>query len=413
MRRKYWLLILVVFLVTGLAVVVMQFVDRESDDLPDLSSYTRVNTLSQAKPVSALPSDVLKFSSLAYPSELFFGDTCYVQLTRTNLTEEPIRTIEPDMFISWQGHFDEGRRFVISSEGIEEDYTCVPERYWGKGKLRGIASVTLQSGENVSTSYPLELPPLEAMNHPFWKKLREKMTPEGIKCTLTIKLPENYLSGSYEHRTMIEYSIYEHEILIKPRPGKEQTLLDKWLRSTSKKFLPPVSESPFVDDEKRWYTPEMQAFEKNGYRQSGGHYVTINGKKYNPWDFIRDGNRKPPAPLAPTTLEGWEKLENSLVPSTMRDEIQLSRMLIDYHGAKGNVRIQKRDALVQWLKSLPEPQSMSMASNTGDSLYTSLRSVDHELRQEIYPMMSHFYQRDFDWRAEDARKEREANESIK
>jgi hypothetical protein len=50
----------------------------------------------------------------------------------------------------------------------------------------------------------------------------------------------------------------------------------------------------------------------------------------------------------------------------MRDEIQLTRMLVDYLGVKGDVQSQKREELVQWLKSLPEPQSSSMASNLAD-----------------------------------------------
>jgi len=301
-------------------------------------------------------------------------------------------------------------RFVISSEGIEEDYTVVPEMH--QGKHSACVPSNLDPDTSVSTSFPLELPPLEAMGHPFWKKLRDKMTAEGVKCLLTIKILDMFclddkkfnefiLGGNPLERSIV--MVYEHEILIKPRPGKEQALLDKWLRNTPKRFLPSVSESPFVDDDKRWSAPERVQFE---YRQSGNHFIKMNGQKYNPWCFIRDGNRKPPAPLCPTTLEGWETLENSLVPSTMMDEIQLTRLLMDYLGAKGNVQIQKRQALVQWLQSLPEPQSMSMASHLADfkSMYlmygrddlvpgaaVALEKPYSELLKEIYPMMSHLH----------------------
>jgi hypothetical protein len=89
----------------------------------------------------------------------------------------------------------------------------------------------------------------------------------------------------------------------------------------------------------------------------------------------------------------------------MRDEIQLTRMLIDYFGAKEDVQTQKRQRLVQWLKSLPKPQSMSMVSNMEDShsMYSMYFREDlgqgrgiafeksySELLEEIYPMMSHY-----------------------
>ena len=230
------------------------------------------------------------------------------------------------------------------------------------------------------------------------------MTSDGIKCTLTIKLPEEYISNADQFS--VEHVVFTHDILIKPRPEKEQALLDKWLQDVPKQFLPPVVKVPFVDDNKHWYTPEMDAFERDGYRKSDGNYIEINGKKYNPWCFIRDGNRKPPAQICPTTLEGWKELENSLVPSTMRDEIQLTRMLIDYLGAKGEAQVQKREALVQWLKSLPEPQRMSMVSSLEDiystqgmyhaSEYDPGRATDlakpyFDLLVVLQPMMSYYH----------------------
>jgi len=369
--RKYILLLLILSVIMGVSYLVTSNLYPPLEDAPVLS--TRERTVSQATPVTMSPFVEVETSSLAYPSELYFGDTCYCQITKTNHTENSIRICEPFQTISNLGFYGRCMRFVISSEGIKEDYTIVPEMH--QGKSGSGVPIDINPGASVSTSFPLELPPLEAMGHPFWKKLRNKMTPEGIKCILTIKLLDMYcldgkelnkliLSGNPEEKSFI--MVYEHEILIKPRPGREQPLLDNWLRKTPMKFLPPVSESPFVDDDKRWSTPEMIAFAGLGYRQSDNHFIKINGQKYNPWCFIRDGNRKPPAPLCPTTLEGWEKLENSLVSSTMMDEIQLTRQLIDYLGAKGNVQIQKRQALVQWLKSLPEPQSMSMVSNLAD-----------------------------------------------
>jgi len=386
------------------------------------------NVLSQAKlvPPSLLPSIAVETSSYAYPSELFFGDTFYCQITRKNPTEKPV-WVNECLHVSVLGR-PNGIRFVIATEGIEENYTFVPEIYIYRRVGLALLTVPLPPGTSLVASYPLEMPPLEAMAHPFWRKLREKMTHDGVKCVLSVTIPGRHLCATLKDRIpiedreseekLVEYrdeyyqaidftAVFEHEIIIKPRPKKEQELLDKWLRDTPKLFLPPLSEGPFKHTTEWWSSSqEMEEFERFGYRKSTGDFINIDSRLYNPWCFIRDGNRKPPAPVCPTTLEDWVKLENSLEPSTMRDEIQLTRMLIDYLDAKGNVQIQKRQALVEWLKSLPEPQSMSMASNLGDSetmfgMYPpaylcpgqteALYEPYYELLKAIQPMMSDYH----------------------
>jgi len=368
MLQKCRLLVLILFVAALILFVVLRATGRSNTQM-DAEQKENGSENPQAERISTRPFVDVEITSCLYPSELFFGDTCYCQVTRTNNTKEPfvVQDTLPVSQISIPGYQDTW--FIISTEGIEEDYTIVPEVCMHRDNSWSTGEAYVRPGTSLPTSYPLELPPLEAMEHPFWEKLREKMTPEGIKCTLSIKLPERYVTNrrKYSRQMMSQikysprYTVITHEFLIKPRPEKELALLDIWLRDTTKQFLPPLSRTLG-----EWDTQEWRDFEKNGYRQSGDNFVIINGQKYNPWCFIRDGNRKPPAPICPTTPEGWLELENSLVPSTMRDEIRFSRMLMDYFGAKGDVQVQKRDELVQWLKSLPEPQSMSMTSNLGD-----------------------------------------------
>ena len=453
MRHKYHLVIGTVFIIMG----------------STMTLIAQGNGITQAK-VLNLPSvaGAVDIVSLAYPSELFFGDTFYCQFIRKNNKEAPMRVVD-SLPISGLA-YSSGIRFIISAEGIDETYTVVPEKDFYRYDSWAIPQLFLQPDASLVSSYPLEFPPLEAMVHPFWKQLREKMATGGVQCVLSIQFSGYYIVasnwGNWGPINDVEREKYAmagkalciltHEIIIKPRPNQEQALLDGWLRDTPKQFLPPLSRT--VDYAQKWYSPEMNAFEKDGWRQHGGHFVEINGREYNPWCFIRDGNRKPPAQICPRTSEEWHQLEKSLEPSTMRDEIQLTRMLLEYLGAEEDAQIRKREELVQWLKSLPEPQSMSMASNLSDektmyAMYSfrvftpaevqerieEIKRMDtnealkiefikrieasvalkpaaglgksyHELLKELRPMMSHYHKQEFD-RQDEWLKKREENQA--
>ncbi|MDR2438342.1 MAG: hypothetical protein LBE12_03080, partial [Planctomycetaceae bacterium] len=125
--------------------------------------------------------------------------------------------------------------------------------------------------------------------------------------------------------------------------------------------------------------------------------IVLHGKKYDPWMFIRIGNRKPPTDLCPTTSQGWLDLEKQFVPSTLRDEIQLTRMLLEYLESKEELQIKKRDEIFQWLQSLPEPQRVCMASNLEANrfMYKEEMPITKpylELLKAVYPMMTLYHQ---------------------
>ena len=55
-----------------------------------------------------------------------------------------------------------------------------------------------ESGERkTGFSAIIDSPPLEDWNDPFWKELREKMTPEGIRCTISFKY-DTFLAGKLD-----------------------------------------------------------------------------------------------------------------------------------------------------------------------------------------------------------------------
>jgi len=144
----------------------------------------------------------------------------------------------------------------------------------------------------------------------------------------------------------------EQDILIKPRPKNEMALLKNWYNNTPKKLFPKENGDCKVP--------------QNDYRvlrSSGKSNIWIGWRKYDPWLFIRHGNRKPSDPNNPTTLDGWRKLEASLTPSTMRDEVRLTRLQLEFYSAqKGEASENAKNELVEWLKSLPEVQRTVMTT---------------------------------------------------
>ncbi|MBQ9127968.1 MAG: hypothetical protein IJY15_09460, partial [Thermoguttaceae bacterium] len=108
--------------------------------------------------------------------------------------------------------------------------------------------------------------------------------------------------------------------------------------------------------------------------------ISLNGKSYETRIFARYGVRKPSSTpsVAPTTLDGWRALEAKFAPSTLRDEITLTRLQLEYYDApKGEASDAALQALVDWLRDRPEPQravlTESLRSNRVLFLQTPLK----------------------------------------
>jgi hypothetical protein len=348
----------------------------------------------------------LDLESVGYPQTLYFGDTFYYQLSRTNNNNVDLKMSDYDYRLTELGRFIPGIEFIISSKNIDEKYFCLPEIYLNIDKDYAPDQLIHKRGTTLCSAYPLELPPLETtFEHPFWKKLLDKMTPEGIKCTLTIKIPERYLIANNGIKSIGSYVIFTHELLIKSRSNDEIKILKSWYNNVPKHFLPPVLVERDFDKEiwQWWGSEQMQRFKRNGFNKTNGNFIVVGGKSFNPWVFIRDGNRKPPAQICPTSAEGWLELEKQFQPSTLQDEIKWTRLLLEYFDSQNETaQIKKRDEIVNWLKSLPSPQQMSMSSWIAERaihgisverLPESIRAAYLELSKAVEPMTAHYHKK--------------------
>ena len=304
-----------------------------------------------------------------FPKEIYFGDSIYLAFYDENLSNETVFGPSPSV---------DDLHIMVTSPAISETYSWFPE-YFASEMLCEMAFLSskclIPTKKCLAICYRFEFPPLEDWNDPFWKQVREKMPSDGLKCTLIMANQPRLSHGKYRS---VEISL---NILIKPRPGNERAILEKWYKNTPKNLFPKIDGNRKVLHDK-------------GLRFGGRSNITVGWWAYDPWLFIRLGNRKPSAPNNPMTLDGWRKLEVSLTPSTMRDEVRLTRLQLEFYAAKaGDARENAKTELVEWLKSLPEAQRSVMTTFLVSKMYdfhrTSLRGKNRELIRAIYEILDH------------------------
>lgn len=259
-----------------------------------------------------------------YPTEAYFGDPIYIAEYLENVSDETIPNFDKYLPEVWDMP---GVALWISSPQVEGKYRWRFENPTGYIADRLGEPKPFEPGEKFCSKilYP-ELCPLEDYDAPFWKELREKLTPEGIACTIEIK---------YNDKTVVT-----QDILVKPRPVEETALLAKWYKNTPKELFPSQYEGALPNSGK-----------------SNIRLSPIPVRTYSPWLFVYAGYRKPSDPNNPTTVEGWRDLETSLVPSAMRDEVRLARLRLEYFATRDPDEARKvKKEYDEWLASLPEVQ---------------------------------------------------------
>ncbi|MDR2438290.1 MAG: hypothetical protein LBE12_02815, partial [Planctomycetaceae bacterium] len=330
-------------------------------------------------PPLGLEAGTIQRSISGFPSEIFWGDSIFLVIKFKNISNETIKdfTLPDESILNYSG-----RIFSFLTEGYQEKYYCLPELLnplvYDKDRLVSpLSPGEIRHGVNAQ----IEVPPLDDMDNPFWKNIHNCLDKEDVTIILNI---ECYYSEKETNE--LKSHIVSKNITIKQRPKNEMTLLRKWKNNIPPNHLPTVDKNRFY---KSLYIDPQEL--------SKGNQLVIQKKKYDTLLFLRQCNRKPPADLCPTTSHGWLELEKQFVPSTLRDEIQLTRMLLEYLESKNETQIQKRNELVQWLQSLPEPQRICMASNLEANrfMYKEEMPITKpylELLKAVYPMMTLYHQ---------------------
>jgi len=309
----------------------------------------------------------LKYSMESFPKEIYLGDTIYWTIYVENTSPDVVKLSGRSCFPMHEYY---PGKFTLSSDLTNQNYRWIAEYPSTIQALRAVCIKDLQPGEKYCDGkHYLEFPPLEDLKEPFWQELSKKMPRGGVICKLRIQHSYGYNDPNLNQPRTVRI---EQDILIKPRPINEMALLEKWYKNTPENLFPKIDGSRKVPH-------------NMDLKSSGRSDIVINGVKYDPWLFIRLGNRKPSDPNNPTTLDGWRKLEASLIPGTMRDEVRLTRLQLEYYSAKeGTDTENAKNELVDWLKSLPDPQRTVMATFLVGQMHYFAHS--HANRQKPTPL---------------------------
>jgi len=285
----------------------------------------------------------LELKLSVYPESVAFGDTCYVLVTAINHSDENARVFEPgfkylDMDMvqfdlsrcgkTWRGTF-ECLVYVVHSR-------------------ISYNSITIPNGKSVTfLAVQLQFPPLEDLYQDvFWEEIRKELkdNPKGLPFEFGIEF-----SGPYRNFLSNWRPRLTQEVMVNFRNDKEMAMIGQWYRNTPKEFFPKI-----IGENLILKVPSQD----NGLVE---RLLMPDNRILRRFQAI--GNRYPSYPNAPTTWQGWKELEKSITPSTMRDEIRLTRMLIQYCDTKDKKVL---DELKAWFDVMNEVQRTVMAKSIRD-----------------------------------------------
>ena len=273
-----------------------------------------------------------------FPENVAFGDTCYVTVTAINHSEKTVYVFEPSFEDTG---FPDMVQFDLSHQGKtwRGTFECWVARdiyrmYFGQYPIPSGKSVTF-------LAVPLQFPPMEDWyQDEFWKEIRKefKTNSEGFPFDFGIEFACPRTDGTFGQRACLT-----QKITVKPRNDKETAMIDQWYLNTPSEFFPKIVEGNYI------LKVPPKGFRKESESKILGH---------SPWQFINLGNRYPSDPNAPETWQGWKELEESITPSTMRDEIRLTRILIQYCDTRDAEILEE---LKTWFAEMNETQRICMA----------------------------------------------------
>jgi len=269
----------------------------------------------------------LEFTVRGYPDTIYFGDTIYLICTYKNVGEQVIDDVP--MYLGCAIEFIDGN--IEISPGFSKENIRSKWQHWPPpGK-------PLHPGESrVMCVRPVGVPHLKDMDEPFWKDMmkRSRNSDRELTLQMTTKVSsERYISLE---------RMLTHSIKFRPRPEAEMALLDSWFMDCKNNNL---SVDPF----------------DLSYSKSVENRIEINGGRFHPRHFIILGDYGlPPMYLCPETWQSWKELEESITPSTMRDEIRLTRIHIQYYDTQDEKVL---DELKEWFAGMNEVQRGVMAKS--------------------------------------------------
>ncbi len=325
--------------------------------------------------------------------EIPLGDAVYCRFVERNVAEDGTAATFWDYCDPWFAENGESSCFLyltldeiaLESPKIDGKYVFAPEIEGPYGGLMGRPPkiALYPGGEYEYGTLAVEFPPLEDWNEPFWRGVRELLaTEERVELRMRVAFSrrlglgdETQANGVALENNKTEWEkaagVFERKIVLTRRPESETKRFDEWFASMPDSLWPERKTGlrSGGEGEEAFKVPPKFAV-RAGYEESDevwGRKLRASGRSdvrlenfaqaFDVWNFARFGNRKPSDPNNPTTLDGWRALEAEFSPSTVKDEITLTRLQLEYYNAKDWAeRDAALDRLVAWLDALDPTQ---------------------------------------------------------
>ena len=326
-------------------------------------------------------------------TEIPLGDAVYCRFVERNVAEDGTAATFWDYCDPWFAENGESSCFLyltldeiaLESPKIDGKHIFAPEIEGPYGGLMGRPPkiALYPGGEYEYGTLAVEFPPLEDWNEPFWRGVRELLaTEERVELRMWVAFSrrlglgdETQANGVALENNKTEWEkaagVFERKIVLTRRPESETKRFDEWFASTPDSLWPERKTGlrSGGEGEEAFKVPPKFAV-RAGYEESDevwGRKLRASGRSdvrlenfaqaFDVWNFARFGNRKPSDPNNPTTLAGWRELEAKFAPSTVRDEITLTRLQLEYYNAENDEEADAAlDRLIAWLNMLDPTQ---------------------------------------------------------
>ena len=325
------------------------------------------------------------FHTKKYPEEVSFGDTVYVQVNGSNISDQPINV---NFEITGLFPFLDTTRYCFYNQ---QDYSLKWDIAFPLNSLGYIDDILATSTKTIvppQSNVPvlllsLNVPMLDDLHEPFWDILVQKLAEEDQRLVFEIKkMSLTSDNGNVKHDLQKLGCV----ITVKPRPVFETHIIEALYLNMPDEMFPRYEESLFgirkisenfyrkkLADRSLYIWPNQMVRKKS--------IDELNKKGFYSQDFWSTLPN-----VDTTTWQGWQEIEKSLTPSTMRDEIRLTRIIIQYCDTKDQNILEE---LKEWFSGMNEIQRACMAKSIldrakncyGTVLLDPYRDIYHTIRE--------------------------------
>lgn len=299
------------------------------------------NQLSESRYLNDLAD--LKFETSVYPQTISVGDVAYLHVKETNVSETPF-------WIFHEEHLAARNFAVLSSSASPKRPIFTLD---GRSSLFP-PTLNLRPGKTYEYSRRLcvcptpywEERPKSSELAQFWKDALQQVAEKGsVDCEVTL----------YAAPPLLMFQ--NHNI--------ELPLLNKLDDSV----YAPIGSASFTITSRS--EKETQALESLWRGSQGAATVAfkISGQTFDLTHYFT-GLMNPRNCDLPQTAEGWRDLEERFSPSTLRDEITLNRLIVEYYVAEQGKKSDEAFAKIfEFINSRPQEQRcafLTTLQRTGD-----------------------------------------------